>query len=81
MCRMRNIAMRDHQESVTTGQTPDKVIPMCRYALGKGHATPYGNRQQLCEILSRSNTTVRRCGPVMELRYTCMCIVTLTLEI
>ena len=34
MCRLRNIAMR---ESVTTGQTDgqtlDKVIPMCRYAL------------------------------------------------
>ena len=33
MCRLRNIAMRDYQESVTTRQTPDKVIPMCRYAL------------------------------------------------
>ena len=41
MCRLRNIAMRDYQESVTIGQTdththrqtPDKVIPMCRYAL------------------------------------------------
>ena len=41
MCRLRNIAMRDYQESVTTGQTegqmdrqmPDKVIPMCCYAL------------------------------------------------
>ena len=40
MCRLRNIAMRDYQESLTTGQTdrgmdrqtPDKVIPMCRYA-------------------------------------------------
>ena len=38
MCRLRNIAMHDYQESVTTGQTqadrqtPDKVIPMCRYA-------------------------------------------------
>ena len=40
MCRLRNIAMSDYQESVTTGQTegqtdrqtPDKVIPMCRYA-------------------------------------------------
>ena len=35
-CRLRNIAMRDYQESVTTGQThrqtADKVIPMCRYA-------------------------------------------------
>ena len=40
MCRLRNIAMRDYQESVTIGktdtrthrQTPDKVIPMCCYA-------------------------------------------------
>ena len=45
MCRLRNIAMPDYQESVTTGQThrrmdgrtdagqtPDKVIPMCHYA-------------------------------------------------
>ena len=41
MCHLQNIAMRDNQESVTTGQTdrwtdrqtPDKVIPMCRCAL------------------------------------------------
>ena len=40
MCRLRNIAMRDYQESVidrqpnrqTDRQTTDKVIPMCRYA-------------------------------------------------
>ena len=36
MRRLRNIAMRDYQESVTSEQTdrqtPDKVIPMCRYA-------------------------------------------------
>ena len=40
MCRLQNIALRDYQESVTTRQTdgrtdrqtPDKVIPMCRYA-------------------------------------------------
>ena len=35
MCHLRNIAMRDYQESVTTAQTDgqtDKVIPMCRYA-------------------------------------------------
>ena len=32
MCHLRNIAICDYQESVTTGQTPDKVIPMCRYA-------------------------------------------------
>ena len=37
MCRLRNIAMRDYQESVTTGQMDGQtdageVIPMCRYA-------------------------------------------------
>ena len=44
MCSLRNIAMRDYQESVTTGQTArqtdrhterqtsNEVIPMCRYA-------------------------------------------------
>ena len=42
MCRLQNIAMCDYQESVTIGQTdrlrqvhrqtPDIVIPMCRYA-------------------------------------------------
>ena len=48
MCCLGNIAVRDYQESVTIGladrhtdrwmdgrtdgQTPDKVIPMCRFA-------------------------------------------------
>ena len=42
MCRLRNITIRDYQESVTTRQTdrhthtdrqtPNRVIPMCRYA-------------------------------------------------
>ena len=44
MYRLRNIAMRDYQKSATNGQThrqtnrrtdsqtPDKAIPMCRYA-------------------------------------------------
>ena len=35
MCRLRNIAMRDYQERTdgrTDRQTPDKVVPMCRYA-------------------------------------------------
>ena len=36
MCRLRNISMRNYQESDywtdTDGQTPDKVIPMCLYA-------------------------------------------------
>ena len=32
MCRLRNIAMRDYQESVTTGQThgqSDPYVPLC----------------------------------------------------
>ena len=33
MCCLRNIAMRDYQERVTAGQMPDKVIPICPYAL------------------------------------------------
>ena len=41
MFRLRNIAKRDYQESVTSGQTdrqtPDKVIPMCHYALQATH--------------------------------------------
>ena len=42
MCRLRNIAMRDYQESMTTRQADARthtntdrrrtVIPMCRYA-------------------------------------------------
>ena len=33
MCRLRNIAMRDYRtDRHTHRQTPDKVIPMCRYA-------------------------------------------------
>ena len=53
MCRLRNIAMRDYQESVTIGQTdtrthrqtPDKVIPMCRYA---SQATQKGVEEHVC---------------------------------
>ena len=39
MCCLQNIAMRDYQESATTRQTqtdrqtPDKVMPLCHYAL------------------------------------------------
>ena len=42
MCRLQNTAMHDYQERLrkcdywTDRQTPDKVIPMCRYA---SHAT------------------------------------------
>ena len=56
MCRLRNIAMRDYQESVTTGQTdgqsdrqtPEKVIPMCRYAW---QATQKGISTKLYSLL------------------------------
>ena len=47
--------------------------------LGQGHDTSFGHRQWVCEILSRSNLTVRWYGPDTDFRY--MCTVTLTLEI
>ena len=46
--------------------------------LGEGHDTPLGHGQQLCEILSRSNISVRSYGPDMDFGY--VCTVTLTLE-
>ena len=47
--------------------------------LAQGHDTPLGHGQQLCEILSRSNTALRSYGPDTDFRY--VCTVTLTLEI
>ena len=55
MCRLRNKALRDYQESVTTGQTdrqtdrqtPDKVVPICHFA---SQAT-----QKLCVFHSLSS--------------------------
>ena len=47
--------------------------------LGKGHDTPLGHGQQLCEILSRSNMVVRSYGPDTGFGYACT--VTLTFEI
>ena len=47
--------------------------------LGQSHDTPLGNRQEVCEILSRSNLAVRSYGPDTDLWY--VCTVTLTLEI
>ena len=37
--------------------------------LGQGHDTPSGHGQQLCEILSRSNLTVRRYGLGTDFGY------------
>ena len=62
MCRLRNIAMRDYQESVTIGQTdtrthrqtPDKVIPMCRYA---SQATQDDTIKTDCSSLMKKNIT------------------------
>ena len=61
MCRLRNIAMRDYQESVTIGQTdtrthrqtPDKVITMCRYA---SQATQKRRLTRPCTSLHRRYT-------------------------
>ena len=47
--------------------------------LGQGHHIPLGNRQELCEALSRSNMAVRSYDPDTDLGN--VCIVTLTLEI
>ena len=47
--------------------------------LGQDHDTPLSHGQLLCEILSRSNISVRSYGPDTEFGY--MCTVTLTLEI
>ena len=44
----------------------------------QGHVTPLGHGQQLCEILSRSNTVVKRYDPDTNFNY--VCTVTLTLE-
>ena len=53
MCRLRNIAMCDYKESVTTGQTdtrtdrqtPDKVIPMCHFASQATQKVDWHNRE------------------------------------
>ena len=50
---------------------PDTDILLCVHfdldlegmTLGQGHDTPLGHRQQLCEILSRSNKAVRSYFP------------------
>ena len=47
--------------------------------LAQGHDTSFGHGQQLCEILSRSNTAMRSYGPYTDFRY--VCTVTFTLEI
>ena len=47
--------------------------------LGQGHDTPLGHGQQLCELLSRSNSAVRSYGSDTDFGY--VCIMTLKLEI
>ena len=47
--------------------------------LGQGHGTPLIHRQQLCEMLSRSNMAVRNYGLDKDFGY--VCTVTLTLGI
>ena len=64
MCRLRNIAMRDYQESVTTGQTdrqtPDKVIPLCRYALQQTQKSAIRRNTDLTYIIGLIFQTVSR---------------------
>ena len=45
----------------------------------KGHDTPLGHGQPMCEILVRSNKAGRSYGP--ELGFNNTCIVTLALEV
>ena len=47
--------------------------------LRQGHDIPLGHGQQLCEMLSRSNLTVRSYGTDTDFGF--VCTVTLTLEI
>ena len=47
--------------------------------LSKGHDTPLGHGQQLCEILSTSNMAVKSYGPDTDFGYDCT--MALTLEI
>ena len=47
--------------------------------LGTVHDTPLGDRQQFCEILSRSNMIVRSYDPDTYLRF--VCTATMALEI
>ena len=62
MCRLRNIAMCDYQESVTTRQTHrqtlDKVIPMCRYASQTTQKVPYFNFWNVALILTLTLVTL-----------------------
>ena len=65
MCHLWNIAMRDYQESVTTGQThtdrqtdrqtPDKVIPMCRYA-SQATQKAWCSRYNMYNVPNHNNT-------------------------
>ena len=47
--------------------------------LARGHDTPLGHGQQLCEILFRSNMAMRSYSPDTDFGYACT--VTLTLQI
>ena len=58
MCPLGNIAMRDYQESMTTGQTytdtdgqtdAGQIIPMCRYALQATQKGQTSRSRSLCK--------------------------------
>ena len=65
-------------------RTPFWVCVHCDHdlgdmTLGQGHDTSFGQRQYVCEILSRSNLAVRSYGPDTGFGYECT--VTTTSEI
>ena len=63
MCDLRNKAMHDYQESVTTGQTdtwtPDKVIPICRYALQATQKLKNRRMIPMCRYASQATQKTR----------------------
>ena len=79
-----NIIKIEHDSEELRPRHHFRVCMQCnldvRYmTLGHGHDTPLGHGQQLCEILSRSNTAGKSYGTNTDSGY--VCTVTLTFEI
>ena len=71
MCRLRNIALRDYQESMTTGQRDtqalDKVIHMCRYRLRNIAMCVY--QDSVITTHTHTQTDARQCYPYVLLCF------------
>ena len=63
MCCLWNIAMRDYQKSVTTGQTDrqtlDKVFPMCRYASQATQKLVFETKMNLATTMSNKGKNLK----------------------